>query len=150
MNPKTLALALTAFTLISFAIYTTYPQTPSLEGARPLNPQACNPTNYPLTFQELTVAADIVPGQPDRLDVFFMPNQDGKISLMTLEVYKFNVKIHTIKSPTELEFKSGQKADYVYQVMLPKFIPHINVTVHMNWFDNSGDLLSCVKYDLHL
>ena len=148
MNPKSLAFSLAAVTLVGFALYTTY--APEVEGTRPINPRACENTDYVLKFKNLDVAADIVPGRSDRMDAYFNPAEDGQISLMTLEVYKFKIKLHTIKSQTKLDFKKGELADYIYQVMLPKFIPHINVTIHMNWFDARGKLLSCVMFDLHL
>ena len=148
MNPKNLALTFAAISALSFILIANYGE--SVQGTRPIDPKVCDAVDYTLNFVDLTVAADIIPGQPDRLDAFFTSASSGNIALMTLEVYKFNVKIHTIKSETNLDFNSTDQLDYIYQVVLPKFIPHINVTIHMNWFDATGKLLSCIKYDLHL
>lgn len=144
MNPKLLTfLALTSLTLIG--LYSITPLT-----ADPENIKNCEETTYKLARQSFKIDGGIVPGKNAKLSASFLPDEDGQISKMEIQVFKGGYKLYSQDVKQSMDFSDGEEFEYDYVTRLPGFIPHLFIQMKLVFYGEGSDVLNCVAFDLNL
>ncbi len=148
MNTKFLLLALVGVAAFTYGTYLATAET-SLE-AKPENIRACENKDYALTLKDFQVDKDLVPGSTVTMTAKFTPKVTGSVNRMAMMVYLGSVKIWTLNVDRRADFTANTEFVYDYTITLPSIIPHLHVSMKMDFQDADRAQLSCVTFDLHL
>ncbi len=147
MNVKALIVAFIGVSALSYGLYLS---SQSSITAKPINIHPCEDKEYILKFKSLDVDKDLVPGSTVTMTATFTPTQDGSSELMSMLVYFRTVKLWTQNVVHHDSYTNGTDFVYVYTITLPGFIPHINVSMKLDFFDGAKTELGCIAFDLNL
>ncbi len=117
-------------------------------GGWPENIQDCDDkADYPLKRTGFKTDKEIKAGDVVTMITNFLPENDGKLNKFVISVFKGGFKLYSKTIKADKSYIKQSAFEYDYKMRLPGFIPHINIQLSIDFY-NDDTQLNCLKFDL--